>query len=471
MKAEPVVNLRRLFDREPPMSLEAEMCLLGSMILDPTVIGDAVEVVPSREAFFSESHGEVYEAIRRVYDRTSTVDIAQVMAELQGRGTLDAVGGGEFLLKLAEGVPSAVNAPHFARIVAERAQLRGIIDAAGQAIHECYNVGDREVGDVIDAIDQRIRGVLERSDSATASDLSELLNAVIEQADGTRKNTGLATGYAEIDDMTSGGLHEGEMVLIAARPSMGKSALAFNIAENMLVRGVPVVIFSMEMGSMSVAQRMMASLAKVDGQRIRSGKATDRELRELIKVQQAWSAFKLRVDDTANLTVNQLRARARRYVREIGAKVVFIDYLQLMTAAVSRGDGRQQEVAAISRGVKALARELGVPVVALSQLNRASESREGNRPRLGDLRESGSLEQDADVVMLIHREEHFHAGDEDWANQNPDKRGLAEVIIAKQRNGPTGLVRMTWRADLARFDPRAPESMNQYVGEQNSGWA
>lgn len=456
--SKPVVVTGKLFDREPPSAIEAEMSVLGAMLLDHSVVGDVAEIVRGPEAFFVEAHGVIYAAIVELYDRTSGLDLVQLTNALRTKGVLENVGNTEYLVRLAEGVPSAASATHYAKIVADKARLRALIDASAQTIHDCYHAGEDATG-VADAAEARLLAAVAVSDNATGRNLGESMNAVLRQAEAdASERRGIPTGLGDLDAMTQG-LQPGEMVIIAARPSMGKSALAFTMIENIAVRaGRRVALFSMEMGKESVGMRLLSSVSGVDGETLRRGGVPDRTLRTLIAAAQEIQQATIVVDDMPNMSIVTLRSRARKYWRKHAIEVVFIDYLQLMTAQQSRSDGRQQEVSAISRGVKALARELGVPVVCLSQLNRASESREGNRPRMSDLRESGSIEQDADVVLLLHREEYYHADNPTWAQMNPEKQGLAEVIVAKQRNGPTGTVRLTWIPKQAKFVNRAPES-------------
>ncbi|MEC9372606.1 MAG: replicative DNA helicase, partial [Planctomycetota bacterium] len=291
---------------------------------------------------------------------------------------------------------------------------------------------------------------------------------LLEQNEG-RTVTGIATGYDRLDEMTSG-LQPGEMIIVAARPSMGKTALALNLAEQIATRhqptvldptgrhgagAAPVAIFSLEMSRQSVAQRMMCATAGVDSHKVRTGRLGEEDYRRLLNACGALGEAALYIDDTPGMTILQLRARARRMVAQYGVKCLIIDYLQLLSSPGAARESRQMEVSAISRNIKALARELKVPIVCLSQLNRSAEQREGHRPRMSDLRESGSIEQDADVIMLLHREEYYHQHDPDWVLENPDKEGLAELIIAKQRNGPTGVVDLVWDSRSTRFRSHA----------------
>ncbi len=460
----PGAALGKLFDRLPPHSLEAEMALLGSIILDPQVTADVIGAIRA-EHFYSEAHAAVFEALVETFDRHQSGDLVQLVNALRDKGVLESVGGGDYLVRLAESAPSAVNAPHYARIVSEKAKLRQLIDAAGQILYDSYHVGDLGGDGAREALDkaqQLIFKIADESQVADAERLRDLLHQAMEmlEANEGRAVTGLATGYHRLDEMTSG-LQNGELIIVAARPSMGKTALALNLAEQMALGGAhggapaPVAFFSLEMSRQSVTQRMMCAKAGVDSHLFRTNRLREEHYRALIHACGVLGEAPVFVDDTPGMTILQLRARARRMAVQHGIKCIFIDYLQLLTAPGSARESRQVEVSAISRGVKALARELNVPVICLSQLNRGAENREGNRPRMSDLRESGSIEQDADVIMLLHREEYYHQHDPEWAMDNPEKEGLAELIIAKQRNGPTGHVDLLWDARTTRFKNHA----------------
>lgn len=465
----PRPSLASMFDRQPPAALEAEMSLLGSMILDPQVIPDVLSFVRSREDFYDEKHGHIYAAVISVYDTHHSGDLVQIVDALRAAGKLELVGGEGYLVELAESVPAAVNAPHYARIVAEKAKLRRLIDAAGEILYEAYHAG--ELGpdgarEVLDSAEMRVFEIAQEQQASDPQALAELLEIElrrIEAADFEGGGySGIPTGYFELDDLLRG-LQPGELLILAARPSMGKTALALNLAEQIALGGVPLAgaspsqrhavgIFSLEMSKVSLVQRLLSARSGVSGSSLRGGaRISDEDLRRLLMASEDLKNAPIFIDDTPNLTVLNLRARARRMVAQHGVRCLMIDYLQLMSAPGAARESRQVEVSAISRGVKALARELNVPVICLSQLNRASESREGNRPRMSDLRESGSIEQDADVIMLLHREDYYHVQDEQWKAENPDKIGVAEVIVAKQRNGPTGVVKLVWDNRVTRF--------------------
>ncbi len=477
---------QRLFDRDPPRSPEAEMSLLGSMILDPRVIADVVGVIKGPDDFSKESHGHIYRAIVEIFDTHNSGDLVQVTDLLKQRQVYDQMGGADYLVQLAEAVPSAVNAKHYARIVAEKAKLRRLIDTAGQILYDAYHTGDLGpdgAREVLDRAEMAVFDIAQEQDSMDPQVLSELLDAEMRRIESEDFEgagyRGVRTGYAELDELLRG-LQPGELIIIAARPSMGKTALALNLAEQVAIGGLPlagapatqsnpIAVFSLEMSKNAIVQRMLSARSGVSSQALRGGhKIPDDDLRRIYEAADDLAKAPIYVDDTPNMTVLQLRARARRLVAQYGVKCIMIDYLQLMTAPGAARESRQVEVSAISRGVKALARELNVPVVCLSQLNRASEQREGNRPRMADLRESGSIEQDADVIVLLHREDYYHTQDPDWPLENPDKVGIAELIIAKQRNGPTGVVKLKWDSRTTRFrdyDPHASAPVGSSLGD------
>ncbi len=468
----PRTPLGRLFDREPPCSIEAEMSLLGSMILDPRVIADVIAIVKGPEAFYDERHGLIFQALIEVFDKHHSGDLVQLNQSLADKGVLQQIGGAEYLVTLAQDVPTAANAPHFARIIAEKYKLRRLIDAAGQILYDTYHAG-KVVGDdaarLVDTAESRIFEIAQEDQTSDPQALAELLQIEFDRIEASEGQgiSGLPTGFTDLDKLT-GGLQRGEMIIIAARPSMGKTALALNIAEEIARggrtkwdnhpkgAGVGVAVFSLEMTKTAVTQRFISAMSGFSSQDIRGGRRlSPAEYSTLTDACDELKQCPIFVDDTPGLSVMALRARARRMVSRHDVRCVIVDYLQLLTSPGQSRESRQVEVSAISRGIKALARELDIPVICLSQLNRASEQREGNRPRMSDLRESGSIEQDADVVMLLHREDYYHVANEDWAANNPEKIGTAELIIAKQRNGPTDVVRLTWDAETTRFKSHA----------------
>ncbi len=464
----------RLFDRTPPHAVEAERSLLGSILLDPSVLNDVVEIVPSPESFYKETHGTIYKALVDTFDAHQSGDLVQLTETLRARGVLDRVGGTGYLMELAEAVPSAASAPYYARLIADAARLRKLIDAAGEILHDAYTGADGTPDGakrVIDLAEKKIFDIASEDINAEPESLKELLHAEmqrIDDADG-KPIMGVPTGFPDLDQMTSG-LQPEELIILAARPSMGKTAMCLNLAEQIAFGGltpweprrnakpIPVGIFSLEMSRGALVQRLLSARSGVDSAKLRNGMVNAEEYERLREASAELAEAPMVIDDTPGMTVLTLRAKARRMKQRHDIGCIVIDYLQLLSSPTSARESRQVEVSEISRSIKALARELKVPVICLAQLNRGAEQREGNRPRMSDLRESGSIEQDADVVALLHRESYYHRGDPAWDPNSPefdeenrDKLNLAELILAKQRNGPTGTVKLVWDSHVVRF--------------------
>jgi len=439
-----------LLEKVPPHSLEAEMSVLGAMMIEPETIGLCLEYLDA-ECFYRPEHQTLFRKLLELYEANKPVDFVLVREALRDAGQLDQVGGDDYLVTLAESVPSAANAEYYARIVKEKALVRGLIQAAGEILRDAYQSGD-PVDDVLDRCEQRIFEVTERKIVGQASDVRAILSQVMQALDlqGGRSLTGLETGFYELDDVTRG-LQAGEMIVLAARPSVGKSALALNIAEHIAVDGEkPTAFFSLEMSREALALRLLSSRARVDGQRLRKGQLSADEVKKVQDAAARLYEVPLYIDDTPGLRAIDLRAKARRLLARHQIKLIIVDYLQLMTTG-QREESRQVEVAAISRGIKSLARELNVPVLAISQLRRESELH--HRPRLADLRESGAIEQDADVVMLLHRPE---MNMDEKKAEAAGVKGLGVLYLEKQRNGPTGTIRLTWQREFTRFQPWSP---------------
>jgi replicative DNA helicase len=463
--ARPVLALDKLFDRPPPHSLIAEMALLGGMVLEPSVIHDVISVVKSPEAFFLEAHAAIYAALLKTYDQKQTGNLALLAQELDDGRLLESVGGTKYLEKLAAETPGPATAVHFAKIVADKARLRKLIAAGGQIVYDAYHAADLGPDgsrEIVDKAESLVFEIAQQEETSDAQALSVLIEQEYERlvALKGKGTSGVPTYFSDLDEMTSG-LQAGDLIILAARPSMGKTALMLNLAEQIALGGtpwmnkkgptVPVGVFSLEMSKSAIAQRLLSARSGYSSHEMRSGRLGDGDYDHICASMVELMEAPIYIDDTPGLTVLGLRTRARRLVAQHGCKVLMIDYLQLMTAPGAARESRQVEVSAISRGVKALARELNVPVICLSQLNRGPESRGDNRPRMSDLRESGSIEQDADVVVLIHREAYYHVGDAQWESENEDKLNLTELIIAKQRNGPTDVVKLTWDRATTRF--------------------
>jgi replicative DNA helicase len=447
--AAPSAGAELVSGRTMPESLEAEAAVLGSMMLDPECIGLVIQKLKT-EAFYRLEHQMMFDAIVHLWEKTgNNFDLVLLRDELKKRNQLDEVGGAEYLMKIAESVPSSANIEYYARIVQEKQLLRELIAAAGEVMTEAFETSG-DVADKLDKAEQKIFWVTEKKITGSAVSIKDLLTQAFEAIDKREGHhiTGLPTGFTELDDLTCG-LQNGEMVVIAGRPSMGKTSFAMNIAEHIGAdNDIPVAIFSLEMSKQQLVERMLCSRAMMDSQLVRKGLLRDEQYQELVHAASELSGKPIFVDDSPGITPLELRGKARRLKAQHDIRCIFIDYLQLMTSG-SRIESRQQEVSEMSRYLKALARELDIPVVVLSQLNRSPEGREGHRPRMSDLRESGSIEQDADVVVLLHREDYYHKGEADYDNTN-----AAEVIIAKQRNGPTDTVELTFNGTCTRFNNR-----------------
>jgi replicative DNA helicase len=448
----------QLSGRAMPESLAAEAAVLGSMVIDPVCISEIVDQL-TVDAFYRVEHQVIYEALISLYEknRGQGIDAVLLRNELERRGRLQDIGGVDYLAKVLESVPSSANVLYYTNIVKDKLLQRQIIAAATEILDEAYTA-DGDTDDKLDRAEQKIFAVTNKRITNGAAALKDLVTQAyeaIERRDGTVV-TGVATGYHELDDITCG-LQNGEMIIIAGRPSMGKTSLALNIAEHVaLNEKLPVAVFSLEMGQGQLAERILCSQSRVDSQMVRRGLLNTDHYQELVKACSALSEAPIYIDDTAGLTPLELRAKARRLKSRFDIRLIIVDYLQLMSVGAMKSESRQQEITAISRYIKALARELSVPVIVLSQLNRAAENREDHRPRMSDLRESGSIEQDADVVMLLHREDYYQRATPDYETSN-----VAEVIIAKQRNGPTGTVRLTFLEKLTRFENLAAEHVQE----------
>jgi replicative DNA helicase len=435
--------------RSMPQDLGAEAAVLGSMIVDPRCIGDVVETI-KRDAFYHTEHQMIFDALIALFEknRGEGIDGLLVRSELERCNQMEAIGGPEYLQRIIETVPSSANVQYYAEIVKEKMLLRETIAAATEILRDAYDESS-EAGEKLDEAERKIFAITDKRMVNAAVALKDLVTKtfeLIEKRDGTHI-TGLGTGYYELDDKTCG-LQKGELIIVAGRPSMGKTALALNIAEHMgIVEKIPLAIFSLEMGKQQLAERFLCSYSGVDAQLVRKGMLGTEHYQKLVEACGVTSEAPIYIDDTSALTPLELRAKARRLRSAHGIRCILVDYLQLMHIDSKKIESRQQEITTISRYLKSLARELDVPVVVLSQLNRSPEGREDHRPRMSDLRESGSIEQDADVVMLLHREDYYHRGEEGYEPDN-----TAEVIIAKQRNGPTGSVKLMFREKCTRFE-------------------
>ena len=435
----------------PPQNLEAEESVLGAMMLSPGAIGAVSEVLDAGD-FYRESHAKIYRAALALYAKGEPVDAITLVDELEERGDLEDAGSRTRIHELAALVPASANAGHYARIVREMATLRGLIRAGG----EISILGWERPGDTTDLVDRAEQIVFDLSQSRVTSEFShieELLKDSFERItalyEAGAEVTGTPSGFRDLDRLTSG-FQPGNLIIVAARPSMGKSGLGLCMAANLAMRAeVPTAIFTLEMSKSEVTQRLMCSEAKVESQRLRTGKLAADDWPRLTAACDRLAKAPIYVDDTGSITMMEIRSKARRLKsREPGLGLILVDYLQLMTSGASV-ENRVQEVSQISRSLKILARDLDVPIVAMSQLSRAVEQRHDKRPILSDLRESGSIEQDADLVMFIYRDEYYN-GDES------DQQGLAELHLAKHRNGPTDVVKLSFLRRFAKFADMAP---------------
>ena len=439
--------------RIPPHSIEAESSVLGGLLLDNTAwdrMGDAVGATD----FYRYEHRLVFEVIHKLINETKPADVITVHEELQRQGKADEVGGLTYLNALAQYVPSAANIRRYAELVRERSILRKLVSASDEIATSAFNPQGKPVAKILDEAEGKIFKIGEEGSrmkqgfQAMDSLVVQLLDRVQEMADNPNDVTGVPTGFIDLDRMTAG-LQAGDLVVLAARPSMGKTAFAINIAEHVaLNEGLPVAVFSMEMGAAQLAVRIVGSIGRIDQGHLRTGKLTDEEWPRLTEAIERLRNVSLHIDETPGLTPSELRANARRLARQCGKLgLIVVDYLQLMSGSSSDGENRATELGEISRGLKALAKELQCPVIALSQLNRSVEQRTDKRPMMSDLRESGAIEQDADIIMFIYRDDYY--------NKDSREPGVAEIIIGKQRNGPTGTVKLTFLKPLTRFENMA----------------
>jgi len=435
----------------PPQNLEAEESVLGAMMISPGAIGAVSEVLDAGD-FYRESHAKVYRAALALYAKGEPVDAITLTDELEERGELEAVGGRVRLHELAALVPASANAAHYARIVHETATLRGLIRAGGEIARLGWE-RPGETGDLVDQAEQILYDLSQQRVTGEWSEIEELLKESFERITQLYESgvdlTGTPSGFRDLDRLTSG-FQPGNLIIVAARPSMGKSALALCMAANMGVRhNIPVGLFTLEMSKAEVTQRLMCSEAKVESQRLRNGKLAPDDWPRLTAACDKLAKAPIYVDDTGLLNMMEIRSKARRLkARHPNLGLIIVDYLQLLTPSHRRdSDGRVQEVSEMSRSLKILARDLDVPIVALSQLSRAVEQRTDKRPILSDLRESGSIEQDADLVAFVYRDEYY--------NEESDQQGLAEVILAKHRNGPTDSIKLSFLKRYAKFSDLA----------------
>jgi replicative DNA helicase len=437
--------------RIPPHSIEAESSVLGGLLLDNGAWDRMGDVVVDSD-FYRHEHKLIYAAIGTLINASKPADVITVYEQLQNLGKAEEIGGLAYLNSLAQYVPSASNIRRYAEIVRERSILRKLVSASDEIATNAFNTQGKPVDKILDEAEQKIFNIGEEGSrmkqgfQGMDSLVVELLDRVTEMAENPNDITGVRTGFYEFDKMTSG-LQPGDMIVLAARPSMGKTSLAINIAEHVaLNEGLPVAVFSMEMGASQLAVRIVGSIGRIDQGHLRTGKLTDEEWPRLTEAIEKLRNVSLHIDETPGLTTSELRANARRLARQYGKLgLIVVDYLQLMSVSSSMNDeNRATAVGEISRGLKMLAKELKCPVIALSQLSRGVESRTDKRPMMSDLRESGAIEQDADIIMFIYRDDYY--------DKNSKEPGVAEVIISKHRNGPTGTVKLAFLKPLTKFE-------------------
>ena len=439
------------YDRQPPFSPEAEASVLGGMLIDGDAVARVVEFLDD-SMFYREAHRRLFRAMIRLFERDSVLDVITVSEELKKAGELENAGGLEYLASLLDAVPTAANIEYHGRIVHDKALLRRLIDAAQTIVRDVYEPGESAVDEVLDQAEQRIFRVSDSRDRQGFVWIKEVLWPTFEHIENLQEFpggvSGLATGFVDLDRMTTG-LQPGDLAIVAGRPSMGKTSWVLNVAQTAAIEnGVPVAIFSLEMSKEQLVQRFLCAEGRVDSQRLRRGRLEPDEYQRLARAAGHLNTAPIWIDDSATANVLEMKAKARRLKAEADLGLVVVDYIQLMSGS-RRTDSRVHEVSEISRGLKALARELEVPVIALSQLSRAPEQRTDRRPQLSDLRDSGSIEQDADLVMFLYRPE-YYSGPTDKDGNSIE--GKAELIMAKQRNGPTGTVELYFHKSYTRFD-------------------
>jgi len=439
-----VDEMSEMIQRIPPNNIEAEQSVLGAMLLDKEAISTATEYI-SGDDFYREAHKEIFEAIVDIYNRGEPVDLITLTEKLKTRNTLEAVGGITFLTNLMDAVPTTHNVKYYAKIVEDKSLLRKLIKSSNEIIQKSYQA-EEDIGEIIDDAEKGIFNISLKRSTQGFVHLKNILNANFDRIEQLYLNkgkiTGVPTGFHDLDNKLSG-LQKSDLILIAARPSMGKSSFMMNIVQHAAVREkTTTAIFSLEMSKEQLTQRLLCSEALIDAHRLRIGDINEDEWVKLARAMGPLSEAPIYIDDTPSISITEMRAKCRRLKLEHDLGLIVIDYLQLMQGK-GYAESRQQEISEISRSLKALAREINVPVVALSQLSRAPEMRGDHRPVLSDLRESGAIEQDADVVMFLYRDEYYHP--------DTEKKNIGEINISKQRNGPTGTIELIWLGQFTKF--------------------
>lgn len=434
------------YERVPPQNVDAEMSVLGGMMLSKDAIADVIEILRSAD-FYRPAHASVYEVVIELFGRGEPADAVTVGAELKKKGELERIGGLPYLHTLVATVPTAANAAYYARIVREQAQLRSLVEAGTRIVQLGYTTDGADVEGLINLAQSEVFAISEQRQTTDYTTLEEIVPDLYEELERNANRDGgldgVPTGFSELDSKLNG-LRAGQMIIIAARPGGGKSTLAMDICRSAAVHNnMASAYFSLEMNRTELSMRLLAAESKVFLDRMIKGELETRDWQAIARTLDKISQAPLIVDDSPNMTMGEIRAKSRRMKQQHGIQLIVIDYLQLLTSGGKAVESRQQEVSEFSRSIKLLAKELEIPIVAVAQLNRDSERRNDRRPQVADLRESGSLEQDADVVLLIHRDDMF--------NKDSDRRGLAEIIIGKQRSGPTGTLELEFQGQYARF--------------------
>jgi replicative DNA helicase len=432
-------------ERVLPNNAEAERTVLGAVLVDNQAFNSAAEVL-TRDDFYREAHRRIFEAMAALAEKSQPIDSVTLADELHRTQSLEAVGGAAYIASLVDGMPRITNVEQWSRIIKEKAVLRNLIHASGRIVQSCYEAED-EAAAILDRAEQAIFQIAERRLRTGFQPIRDIVKESFRTIDQLSQSkdvvTGLPTGFVDLDEKTSG-LQKGDLIIVAARPAMGKTTFCLNVAQNAARRtGETIGIFSLEMSTKQLVLRMLCSDARVDAHKLRTGALQEKDWGRLAKAYAELSSAHLFIDDSATITPLEMRAKCRRLKAEHGLGLVIVDYLQLVSGA-GRTENRQQEISSISRSLKGMAKELDVPLIALSQLSRAPEARTDKRPQLSDLRESGALEQDADIVAFIYREEEYKPSEEN--------RGIAEIIIGKQRNGPTGTLKLAFIKEFTRFE-------------------
>ncbi len=467
-KAPTTSSVTSLLERQPPCSLEAEACVLGSVILLPDVC-DEVSMILRPDDFYDDAHRILYEQMLNMHESGRKIDVALLVDELKKANVFETIGGTAYIAKVANSVPNAAHAVHYAELIREHATRRKLIEAATEVLQDAYQ-SSLDAKALINQAEQKVFGIMEGRGSANYHEIRDVLMDAMDRIDarknGQHTDGAVETGFHDLDEKLVG-LHNSELIILAARPSMGKTAFALNITEYATIKTQKTVLFvSLEMSRLELADRILCSMAQIDSHRLRNGTISKDDSRRLIEKANDISQAPLFIDDSPSRTVGEIAAAARRIMRrQESLGLIVIDYLQLIEPDNPK-DPRQEQVAKIARRLKGLARELNVPVLCLAQLNRQAEASKDNRPRLSHLRESGAIEQDADVVMFVHREEYYLVGEE-----RNNAEGEAEIIVAKQRNGPVGEIELLWQSKFTRFVNKLQynDELGQFNGSDGGG--